>query len=304
MPGKSPPPQDHLISREIIAFIIDRRASGRSPTTIRFYQTELDWFATFAKSQSVVSCDNITPDLIRAYLIHQSNTRNNNGVHASFRAIKAFLNWYQVELDDDSYRNPMRKITPPKISADPLPGVTVDTIHALLTTCDRSPLGQRDRAILITLLDTGLRRAEFLKLDLSDLNLKTGAVQVRAGKGSKDRTVYTGNRARREIIRYLRFRGEVTSSSPLWTTQAGGRLTPSGLRQIVRRRAALAGVPEPSIHDFRRAFAIQSLRNGCDLVTLMRLMGHTSPNVLRRYLHLVDADLKNAHEKSSPGDNL
>lgn len=299
-----PAKQNHLISREIIAFIIDRRAANRSPATIKYYQTELDWFADYAKSQKATTLEDLTPELLREYLIHQSTHRSPMGVHASYRAVKAWLNWWEVELDDPIWRNPIKKVRPPKISTDAQPGATMTQIHALLDTCKRDRLGQRDRAIILTLLDTGLRKSEFLKLNLIDLDLKTGAVQVRAGKGGKDRMVFTGNRSRREIIRYLRSRENTAPTSPLWTTQTGGRLTPSGLRQIVRRRAALAGVPEPAIHDFRRAFAIQSLRNGCDLVTLMRLMGHTSPNVLRRYLYLVEADLQAAHEKSSPVDNL
>lgn len=68
--------------------------------------------------------------------------------------------------------------------------------------------------------------------------------------------------------------------------------------------AELARIPTPEIHDFRRAFAIESLRNGIDLVTLMGLMGYSDPTVLRRYLKLVDEDLKRGHEKSSPADNL
>jgi integrase/recombinase XerC/integrase/recombinase XerD len=304
-PAPKPPiPNKHLISREIIAFIIDRRSAKRSPATIRYYQTELDWFAAYLQQHKITLIEDITAEDIREYLIHQGGTRNANGVHCSFRAVKAWLNWWGIELDDDTWRNPIRKISPPKISSEPLPGVPMDHIHALLATCKRDRTGQRDRAILLTLLDTGLRSSEFLNLNYGDINLKSGAIQVHAGKGSKDRIVFSGNRSRREIIRYFRNRGELAANSPLWATQTGSRLTHAGLRDMFQRRSARAGIGTPQIHDFRRAFAIESLRNGCDLVTLMRLMGHTSPNVLRRYLHLVDGDLQKTHERTSPADNL
>jgi len=154
------------------------------------------------------------------------------------------------------------------------------------------------------LYDSGIRKSELVALDFGDIDLKSGAVQIRSGKGNKDRTVYLGNRARRELIRFLRYRGQLVPASPLWTTQTGERLTDSGLRQIIRRRAVAASIPAPGLHDFRRAFALESLRNGMDLVTLARLMGHTSLTVLQRYLRLVQDDLQRSHERTSPADNL
>ncbi len=295
---------EHLISNEVTAFIVDRRARKLSPATISFYQHELDWFLTWLREQGLRSMPQISADVIRKYLIDLGLRRNENGCHASYRALKAFLKWYADELDDPSYLNPIRKVQSPKINADPKPGVSMEHILALLDTCQRSFMGQRDRAIFLVLLDTGLRKAEFIKLDYGDIDLRTGAIQVRAGKGRKDRTIFAGNRARRELIRYLRYRGDLSPASPLWVTQTGTRLTAAGLRQIIRRRAEAAGIPTPEIHDFRRAFALQSLRNGINLVALMRLMGHTDTKVLQRYLDLVSEDLQLAHAKGSPADNL
>lgn len=301
---KPDPQQEHLITREIIAFIIDRRARQLSPATIKFYQNELDWFHNYLKKLHLRLVDQITTDHIRQYLIQLSTHRSPHGVHASFRAIKAFFTWYTDELDDPAWRNPMKKVAPPKINTDPLPGVTPLQVQALITACPRGKIGERDKAIIFVLFDTGIRKAELTKLNFGDVDLRTGALQIRAGKGNKDRTVFLGNRARRELIRYLRYRGELVPASPLWTTQTGERLTDSGLRQIIRRRAEAAGIPAPGLHDFRRAFAVESLRNGMDLVTLARLMGHNSLTVLQRYLHLVKDDLQRAHERTSPADNL
>lgn len=295
---------EHLISTEVTAFIVDRRARRLSPATISYYQHELDWFLAWLVGQGIRIMAAITADVIRKYLIDLGQRRNENGCHASYRAIKAFLKWYADELDDPSYLNPIRKVQSPKINADPKPGVSMEHIQKLLGTCERNFTGQRDRAILLSLLDTGLRKAEFIRLNYGDIDLRTGAIQVRSGKGRKDRTIFAGSRARRELIRYLRYRGDQVAASPLWITQTGTRLTAAGLRQIVRRRSIRAGIPEPQIHDFRRAFALQSLRNGVNLVALMRLMGHTDTKVLQRYLDLVSEDLQLAHEKGSPADNL
>ena len=77
----------------------------------------------------------------------------------------------------------------------------------------------------------------------------------------------------------------------------------SGLREIIRRRALAAGIEEPGLHDFRRCFAVQILRNGFDLVTLSRLMGHFTLTVTQRYLYLVEDDLRAGHQIAGPVDN-
>ncbi len=308
MPASRPtspaPEKEHLISREFIAFILDRRARQLSPNTIKYYQTELNWFQDYLKARRIRLVDQIDADLIRRYLIDLAERRNPISVHASFRAIKAFFTWFTAELDDPTWRNPMRKVEPPKINKDPLPGITPEHVQALIDACGRGMLGERDKAIIYMLYDTGVRKSELVHLDFGDVDLRTGAIRIRSGKGNKDRTVFMGNRARRELIRYLRYRGELVPASPLWTTQTGERLTASGLRQLVRRRAEAAGIPCPGLHDFRRAYAIQSLRNNIDLATLAKSMGHSTLEMTRRYLDLVDDDLRRAHEKTSPADNL
>jgi len=298
------PDKEHLISREFIAFILDRRARQLSPNTIRYYQTELNWFQNYLKDHKIRLVDRINADLIRQYLTDLAERRNPVSVHASFRAIKAFFTWFTAELDDPAWRNPMRLITAPKISKDPLPGISPEHVQALIDACTHGELGERDKAIIYMLYDTGIRKSELVHLDFGDVDLRTGAVQIRSGKGNKNRVVFMGNRARRELIRYLRYRGELVAISPLWTTQTGERLTASGLRQIIRRRAEAANIPCPGLHDFRRAYAVQSLRNQIDLATLAKSMGHTTLEMTRRYLDLVDDDLRKAHERTSPADNL
>src|SRR5574341_606479 len=98
---------EHLISTEVTAFIVDRRARRLSPATISYYQHELDWFLAWLVGQGIRIMAAITADVIRKYLIDLGQRRNENGCHASYRAIKAFLKWYADELDDPSYLNPL-----------------------------------------------------------------------------------------------------------------------------------------------------------------------------------------------------
>jgi len=288
---------------DVTAFLVDRRARGLSPRTIKYYRDELRHLQNFLDGVGVGEVQDLTPYHLRSYLLHIGKTRNPGGVHAAYRAVKAFLRWWEVEMELGGWVNPIRKVRPPKRPEVPLEPVPMADLKSMLNTCKRRALaGDRDRAVLLCLLDTGCRASEFVSLNLSDVNLNTGAVIVRHGKGNKTRVTFIGSRARRELMRYLRYRGDARPSDPLWATMGGSRLTYPGLRQIVRRRAVRAGVPVPSLHSFRRAFALLSLRSGADLISLQRLLGHADLSVLRRYLKQTEDDLREAHEKHGPVD--
>jgi integrase/recombinase XerD len=96
----------------------------------------------------------------------------------------------------------------------------------------------------------------------------------------------------------------VPSLSTAIVTQEGKRPIYSGLRQIMRRRSEKARVDTPGLHDFRRYFALQCLRNGVDIFTLQRLMGHADIQVLRRYLAQTDSDTQEGHRRAGPVDSI
>jgi len=175
----------------------------------------------------------------------------------------------------------------------------------MVKTCDRSTFtGDRDAAILLCLLDTGARATEFLNIDLEDLNQATGTILIRKGKGGKPREVYLGRFSRRVLRKYLKHRAD--DNQALWVTHprfGSERLGYDGLRAVIHRRPLDAKIEEPSLHDFRRAFALAMLRNGTDVYTLAKLMGHEGITVLQRYLKQTYQDTKAAHRRAGPVDN-
>lgn len=133
----------------------------------------------------------------------------------------------------------------------------------------------------------------------------TGYLDISGGSsGGKMRSVFLGSKCKREMTRYLRCRRGSQPGDALWVTGEGKRLTYSGLREIVRRLSGRAGVDCPSLHSFRRAFALACLRGGMDLISLQRLMGHADLTVLRRYLNQTVDDLALAHQRCGPVDTL
>ena len=294
---------EHDIQKSIEGFIRDRKASNLSPNTLEFYREKLGRFYEFCYSSQIVYVSQITPDIIRSYMLYMAEVRHNNkgNIHGFYRSLRAFLYWYEREFEPDNWKNPIRKVKPPKQSQEILEPVSFDSISALLKTCiDGTFLGDRFRAILLALVDTGARASEFLAMNLDSID-ETGAITISHGKGDKPRKTYLGQKSRKALRRYLNHR---TDNCPaLWVTQAGERLTYSGLRAIVKRGAIKANIEPPSLHGFRRAFALAMLRSGnVDIFSLQKLLGHTSLAVMRQYLAQNDEDTRQAHLKGSPVD--
>ena len=283
---------------------MDRQSRGLSGRTVEFYACELGLWNNWMAQQGATAIADVTPQLLRQWLLHLTETRNVGGVHASYRSLKTFLYWVWEE-NDLTPPNPISKVRAAKPSQEPLAPLSLEDLKVLLGACDGSGYtGVRDRALFLALLDTGCRATEFLSLNIGDVNLASGAVAVRHGKGNKPRVTFLGIKSRQAIRRYLRTRRDATPDAPLWTTSQELRLTCCGLRSILRRRAGAAGMTMPTPHSFRRAFAISSLRNGVDVYSLQRLMGHADLTILRRYLRQTDEDLQEAHRRGGPVDHL
>jgi len=162
--------------------------------------------------------------------------------------------------------------------------------------------GVRDRLILLILLDTGLRASGLLALGFVNVNPIIGTLQIMHGKGDKFRVVYLGKKSRLALRSY--YRRIKNQEGALIIGVHGERLTYTGLRLLLQRRAKKAGVAYQSYHSFRRLFALEMLRNGINVFSLQLLMGHADLQMLRRYLKQVGSDLQEAHNKVSPVDQF
>jgi site-specific recombinase XerD len=283
-------------------FLHTGRSRNLASGTIQFYTKKLNVFIAYCTAMAITQISQITPETIRHFLIFLEERQHKpGGVHCYYRSVKTFLRWYEQEIEQPDWQNPIDKVKAPIVPLEPLDPVSVETIKSMIQTCKGTGLTDgRDKASLLFLLDTGARLSEFLALNKEDVNLITGAIQIRRGKGRKPRNVYLGDKARQTLRRYLKSR--LDSNPALWISRTGERLTETGLRLMLRRRADRGNVPVPSPHDFRRAFALERWRAGLDILTISKLMGHTSLQVLTRYLKQAGEDLEQAAKQSSPVD--
>lgn len=272
--------QDYLLVW-IEAFLIDRKAQNVSRGTLVFYQRKLSLFSKYCEGQQVKSISQITPTLLRDFLLQLSEHHSAGGVHAVYRSIRTFLRWYWDE-DEPQGKNPIEKVKAPHNPIAPQQGVTRDEFDALLAVC----CSERDKALLMVLMDTGIRAEELCGIRLEHVGFDS--ILIEQGKGRKPRTVFLGRQARKQLRKYLKEWGTKTY---LFTNDEGDRLCYPALRQIFRRLCQRAGLSGITPHDLRRGYAIESLRRGVDLLTLSRLLGHSSLTLLPRYANQTSLDL-------------
>ena len=227
-------------------------------------------------------------------------------INCYVRSISAFWSWLAREGFIDS--NPFAKTKIPKAPRKVITPFTGEQIQSLIQEIDTSSTaGLRAYAIILTLLDTGIRLGELTGLKKDDVDLRNKTLKV-FGKGSKERRVPIGKRLLATLWKYQLRRPQPATGliDNFFLTQDGWPLTKNRVETIIKdlgKKAGLQGV-RCSPHTFRHTFCIQFLRNGANLFNLQQMTGHSSLEVLRGYVALAESDIKTAHQKFSPADNL
>jgi integrase len=165
----------------------------------------------------------------------------------------------------------------------------------------------RNKAIILLLLDTGIRATELCTLRISHFDLKNRRLHIH-GKGSKERIVPCGSRTTQAVWKYLASRAETTLGDYLFVQIDNEPFDRNSLRKAIIRIGERAGVRGVGVHRFRHTFAINFLRNGLERGeanpwALQTILGHEDIKTVRIYLALAQADTDAAHKASSPVEN-
>ena len=178
--------------------------------------------------------------------------------------------------------------------------LTPEEVSAIISKCSmRAPTGIRNRALLTLLYRSGLRISEALALKPSDVTLARHSVRVLHGKGNKATTRGFHPTADDALARWIDTRKKLgIRGGPLFCTLDGGAIYPQYVRLLLQRLAAKSGVEKRvHPHGLRHTFADELRSAGADVVTISKLLGHSSIAVTNRYLdHLSNAQAVEALE--------
>ena len=300
-----------LSLRDLIdEYLVALEVGGRSRRTIDWYRSFLREYLDFAArhtGRDPMLAD-LTTVVARRWLLAAQSGRTRplspNSLAGRVRTLRAFGGWVSREVGLPIH--PLIGLLTPKVPDVLVPSLRDPEMRTLLTAAAGSKDPLRDQAIVSLLLDAGIRLSELIGIRIGDLDLVEGRCRIR-GKGAHERLVPVGGRCRRALRAWLASRGRVDAAAPLFVGRGGVPLPQRTIQQLVRRLAASAGITDQcSPHVLRHSFARAFLTNGGDVFALQRILGHSpaSLQVTRRYVRLVDDDIRAAHRRASPVDRL
>lgn len=177
-------------------------------------------------------------------------------------------------------------------------------LESLFEACDlSSALGQRDRLILEMLYATGVRVGELVSIKVSDINFSSRTILI-LGKGNKERIVPYGDYCEEILKLYLKdgyLSLNTQNSSYLFLNARGAKLTERGVRYLLEEIIKKTSVQKNiSPHMIRHSFATHLLNQGCDLMTVQKLLGHESIKATQIYTHVTTDRLRSVYQNSFP----
>ena len=290
--------QRKMLQTDAYKLFIESRKSFCSPATVGIYEFQMKQIIT----DETEYIEDVTPDMLRNVLTEFRKTHNDGGTWRVYSSMRAFYNWYWSEYDID-FRNPISKVTCKKPSVAPIKGITHDEIQKILQAIKRiSKFPERDKAFVLLLADTGLRRSSIVNLRFKDVNIEESTLFVYE-KDQKYHTKPFGKESQKALRKYLSCLSDYRQEDYFWINQSGERMKEQGFRMMLHRMEDEANIPHYQYHAFRRFYGLELYKSTHDIYFVSRALDHKDVEVTKRYLALNDFEDAEAIRAMSPMDN-
>lgn len=278
------------LSQELGEFLDYQRDVRRlSPHTLNSYRHDLNGFVTFCEAHNKRAPGDVYESDIRRWITNAH--RAGKSGKSLQRALSALRTWYRFLCDQNpSLVNPAVNVKAPKVARKLPKSIEVDTINRLFRVNGEDPLSLRDHAIAELMYSCGLRLAELVSANISDVDLRDRLITV-TGKGNKARRLPIGQHAMSALRTWLDCRplGQETlmESAPLFVSRRGDRISARSVQSRLKTLAARAGLPgNLHPHMLRHSFASHLLESSGDLRAVQELLGHANISTTQIYTHL------------------
>lgn len=274
-----------------------------SEYTIENYCSDIIQYLDYLDSEGI-NFKKVEYSDLRFYLMYlkEKKKENNSSIDRKLSALRGFYKFLATEKIVDN--NAFSLVTGLKKEKKLPRYFEYNELEELFKVPDlRTALGQRDRLILEMLYATGLRVGELVSVKVSDIDLGSRVILV-VGKGNKERRVTYGDYCNDALKLYLSdgyLKLNKTCSAYLFLNNNGEVITERGIRYILDRVIKKTSLNKSiSPHVLRHSFATHLLNEGCDLLTVQKLLGHESISATQIYTHVTTDRLKEVYYNSFP----
>lgn len=274
---------------------------GLSENTVSAYTKDAVSFLQFCETCGIEDFPAISGDFIIQFLLCEKE-RGIKDISVARKLVSLRVFFRFLYMSGTIQNDPSGFLDAPKTGRK-LPEVLTEAETQILLSepdKDRDRFYSRDRAILELLYASGLRASEICDLRIGNINYLKGSVRVR-GKGSKERVVPVGKKARDCIKRYVED-GRLNSREPfLFLSRSGRRMNRDAIWTIVKKYAHRCSIRKSiSPHTLRHSFATHLIEHNANLRAVQAMLGHENISVTEIYTHVNQKRLKKVHREAHP----
>ncbi|MBI5305652.1 MAG: tyrosine-type recombinase/integrase [Chloroflexi bacterium] len=298
------------LERAIQSFLQDVVARDLSGNTHKRYAADLGNLAAFLQPRSITLIEQITTEHLRAYfadLHERPNGRRPDtklspySIEGMYRTFKTFFRF--CECEEYLAQNPMVRIRKPKLPDRIVPRLSEEQVVTLLNEVEHTQSPERNLALLMLMVNNGLRRGEVLGLTIDNVYLDEDRIRV-TGKGRKDRDVPLGESSALALCKWLAVR-PASLVKNVFLNADGSAFKAPGVRSLFQRLQIHAGLKRLYPHLLRHTFAKLYLKRVRDVKSLQQILGHSkSSTTLDLYVEYDFNDLIAIYRDGSPVDAI